>query len=107
MKDKEWLIKELRAVEVDDYDTSYNGDFEDGLAYALKLAHQLDEPDEPDEPEQLYYLKISENQYAQWFDEENGELMLVNSEAFAGLFTEQEIKAINPNLMLMVVEVAE
>ena len=43
-KDKKWFIKELLEDEVDDYDNHYNGGYEDGLAYALKLAHQLDEP---------------------------------------------------------------
>lgn len=44
-RDKEWLITELIGNEVGDYDDYYNGDYEDGLAYALKLAHQLDEPE--------------------------------------------------------------
>ena len=44
-RDKAWLINELLDVEVDGYDSYYNGDYEDGLAYALKLAHQLDEPE--------------------------------------------------------------
>ena len=44
-KDKKWLIKELLDDEVDGYDNYYNGGYEDGLAYALKLAHQLDEPE--------------------------------------------------------------
>ena len=43
-KDKEWLITELLDDEVDGYDNYYNGGYEDGLAYALQLARQLDEP---------------------------------------------------------------
>ena len=44
-KDKEWFIKELLGHEIGDYGNSYNSGYEDGLAYALKLAHQLDEPE--------------------------------------------------------------
>lgn len=44
-KDKEWLKKELIRHEIGDYGNYYNGGYEDGLAYALKLAHQLDEPE--------------------------------------------------------------
>lgn len=43
-KDKEWFIKELLGHEIGDYGNYYNGGYEDGLAYALKLAYQLDEP---------------------------------------------------------------
>ncbi|WP_373786528.1 hypothetical protein [Jeotgalibaca porci] len=102
-KDKEWFIKELIGNEIGDYENHYNGGYEDGLAYALKLAHQLDEP----EKDKLYYLKFSDNQYVQWFDEDNSDLMLVNNEFFAGLFTEEEINNINPKLMPLAVEVEE
>lgn len=44
-KDKEWFIKELIGHEVGDYGNYYNSGYEDGLAYALKLAHKLDEPE--------------------------------------------------------------
>ena len=44
-RDKEWFIKELIGHEIGDYGNYYNGGYEDGLAYALKLAHQLDEPE--------------------------------------------------------------
>ena len=44
-RDKEWFIKELLGHEIGDYGNYYNGGYEDGLAYALKLAHQLDEPE--------------------------------------------------------------
>lgn len=57
--------------------------------------------------EQMYYIKLSEHQYAQRFDGDNLDLVLVNDEAFAGLFTEQEIKKINPNLMTLAVEVTK
>lgn len=44
-KDKEWFIKELLGHEIGDYGNYYNSGYEDGLAYTLKLAHQLDEPE--------------------------------------------------------------
>ncbi len=43
-KGKEWFIKELIGHEIGDYGNYYNGGYEDGLAYAIELAHQLDEP---------------------------------------------------------------
>lgn len=57
------------------------------------------------EDEKLYHIKFSEHQYAQWFDEDSGDLMMVNSEAFAGVFSEEDINKINPQLMTLAVEV--
>ena len=45
MKNKEWLINELIEHKVGDYGNHYNSGYEDALAYAVELAHQLDEPD--------------------------------------------------------------
>lgn len=42
---KEWFIKELTGHEIGDYGNYYNSGYEDGLAYAIELAHQLDEPE--------------------------------------------------------------
>lgn len=44
-RDKEWFIKELLGHEIGDYGNYYNSGYEDGLAYVLKLAHQLNEPE--------------------------------------------------------------
>ena len=43
-KGKEWFINELLDHEIGDYGNYYNSGYEDGLAYALQLARQLDEP---------------------------------------------------------------
>lgn len=57
------------------------------------------------EKEKLYYIKFSENQYAQKFDETKFDSMLINEESLAGKFTKEEIEKINPNLMALAVEV--
>lgn len=57
------------------------------------------------EKEKLYYIKFSENQYAQKFDETKFDSMLINEESLAGKFTKEEIGKINPNLMALAVEV--
>lgn len=44
-KDKEWFINELLGHEIGDYGNYYNSGYEDGLAYALQLGRQLDEPE--------------------------------------------------------------
>ena len=57
------------------------------------------------EKEKLYYIKFSENQYAQKFDETKFDSMLINEESLAGKFTKEEIQKINPNLIALAVEV--
>ena len=57
--------------------------------------------------EELYHIKFSENQYAQRFDESKIDSILVNDKVFAGQFTEEQIKKVNPKLMALAVEVAE
>ena len=42
--------------------------------------------------EKLYYIKFSENQYAQKFDETKFDSMLINEESLAGKFTKEEIE---------------
>lgn len=59
------------------------------------------------ENEKLYHIKISENQYAQRFDESKIDSSLINDKLLAGQFTEEQIKKINPNLMALAVEVEE
>lgn len=57
------------------------------------------------EKEKLYYIKFSENQYAQKFDGTKFDSMLINDESLAGKFTKDDIKKMNPNLMALAVEV--
>lgn len=57
------------------------------------------------EKEKLYYIKFSENQYAQRFDESKIDSILVNDKKLAGRFTEEQIKKINPRFWLLAVEV--
>ena len=59
------------------------------------------------EKEKLYYIKFSENQYAQKFDGTKFDSMLINEESLAGKFTKEEIEKMNPNLMALAVEVEE
>lgn len=59
------------------------------------------------EKEKLYYIKFSEDQYAQRFDESKIDSILVNDKLIAGRFTEEQIKKMNPKLMAFAVEVAE
>lgn len=57
------------------------------------------------EKEKLYYIKFSENQYAQRFDESKIDSILVNDKVLAGRFTEEQIKKMNPHFWLLAVEV--
>ena len=61
-RDKAWLINELLDVKVDGYDSYYNGDYEDGLAYALQLVRQLVR--QLDEPEKIVIPQF----VADWWD---------------------------------------
>lgn len=53
----------------------------------------------------LYYIKFSENQYAQRFDGSQIDSILINDKELAGKFSKEEIKQMNPNLMALAVEV--
>ena len=57
------------------------------------------------EKEKLYYIKFSENQYAQKFDGTKFDSILINDHSLASRFTKYDIKKINPNLMSLAVEV--
>ena len=59
------------------------------------------------EKEKLYYIKFSENQYAQKFDGTKIDSMLINDKSIAGKFTKDDIEKMNPKLMPFAVEVAE
>ena len=111
-KDKEWFIKELIGHEIGDYDNYYNGDYEDGLAYALKLAHQLDEP----EKEKLYVVGLIYNHYritrCLAYDLVDNVFFISQTEEeilnkFKKRFTEKEIKDYDERYWPFAVEVAE
>ena len=59
------------------------------------------------EKEKLYYIKFSENQYAQKFDGTKIDSMLINDKSIAGKFTKEEIEKMYPNFWTFAVEVAE
>ena len=59
------------------------------------------------EKEKLYYIKFSENQYAQKFDGTKIDSMLINDKSIAGKFTKDDIEKMNPKLMAFAVEVSE
>lgn len=59
------------------------------------------------EKEPLYYIKFSENQYAQKFDGTKIDSILVNDKSIAAKFTKEEIKKMNANFMALAVEVTE
>lgn len=55
------------------------------------------------EKEKLYYIKFSVNKYVKSFDANQ----LTSFKVFAGRFTEEQIKKVNPKLMAFAMEVAE
>ena len=59
------------------------------------------------EKEKLYYIKFSENQYAQRFDGTKIDSILINDKSIAGKFTKEEIEKMNSNFMALAVEVTE
>ena len=82
----------------------YDNDYEENtrreylLINAIRYGYEI-------EKEKLYYIKFSENQYAQKFDGTKIDSMLINEKSIAGRFTKEEIEKMNPNLMSLAVEV--